>query len=86
MLLVQPDDGSLELKYAFSLLNFKVTETCSSFVHCLSVNQYISYGANVYFIEILHVSITQWNVTSESMTHLCHFSNFRHVDIMDIIF
>jgi hypothetical protein len=40
---------------------------------------------NVYFIEILHVSITQWNVTSESMTHLCHFSNFRHVDIMDII-
>ena len=41
---------------------------------------------NIYFIEILHVSITQWNATSESMTHLCHFSNFRNVDIMDIIF
>jgi hypothetical protein len=41
---------------------------------------------NVYFIEILYVSITQWNGTSESMTHLCHFSKFRHVDIMDIIF
>jgi hypothetical protein len=37
---------------------------------------------NIHFIEILHVSITQWNATSESMTHLCHFSNFRHVNII----
>lgn len=41
---------------------------------------------NVYCIEVLYVSITQWNATSEITTHLCHFSNFRHVDIMDIIF
>jgi hypothetical protein len=44
MLSVQPDDGSLKLEHAFSLLNFKLTETCSSFAHRLSVNQYGSDG------------------------------------------